>query len=84
MSKNITKLLQNIGNKNILIYNIFLYREKVVYVNYFLKQKRIPNDLRSKINRYLEYNYEQKVKIKIEEEEIKSLLNKELRNKLII
>lgn len=42
------------------MYNILAskYEEKMKYVNRFMKQKGIPEDLRNKIVRYLEYNWE--------------------------
>jgi hypothetical protein len=42
--------------------------------------KGIPKDLRDKIHRYLDYNWDLKKKIKIEEEELMDLLNKELKD----
>lgn len=43
-------------------YNILAgkYEERMKYVNRFMKQKHIPENLRTKIIRYLEYNWEQK------------------------
>ena len=34
------------------------YEERMKYVNKFMKQKGIPDELRTKIIRYLEYNWE--------------------------
>jgi hypothetical protein len=56
----------------------------MTYVNVFLKEKGIPDDLKKKINIYLNYNWELKKEIKIEEEEVMDLVNKELRDKLTI
>jgi hypothetical protein len=44
----------------------------------------LPRDLRTKIIRYLEYNWEEKKKIKIEEGELYDLLNKNLRDKITV
>lgn len=43
-------------------YNVLAakYEERMKYVNKFMKQKNIPQELRSKIVRYLEYNWELK------------------------
>eukprot|EP00347_Sterkiella_histriomuscorum_P021932 403332268 len=60
------------------------YEESMKYVNKFMKQKGIPEDLRTKIVRYLEYNWEQKKKIKIEEREVYGLLNENLRDKITL
>ena len=54
------------------------------YVNRFMKYKGLPEDLRIKVVRYLEYNWEQKKKIKIEEAEVYSLLNDNLRDKITV
>lgn len=54
------------------------------YVNRFLKQKEMPEDLRTKIVRYLEYNWELKKQYKIEESEVFSMLNTNLRDKITV
>lgn len=61
-------------------YNILAnsYEEKMKYVNKFMKQKGLPDELRARIVRYLEYNWEQKKQIKIEENEVYNLLNENL------
>lgn len=46
--------------------------------------KQIPSELRIKIRRYLEHNYEQKKIVKIEEKEVLSLLNENLREQIIV
>lgn len=56
----------------------------MLYVNSFLQQKGIPGDLKRKINRYLDYNWELKKQIKIDEEEVRSLLNKDLLDKITV
>lgn len=47
-----------------------------------MNTKNIPKELRDKINRYLDYNWETKKKIKIEEEELMDLLNNELKSQI--
>jgi CRP-like cAMP-binding protein len=46
--------------------------------------KNIPKDLRLQIKRYLDYNFEQKKDLKIEEEEAMGFLNDDLRGKLTV
>ena len=67
-------------------YNILAakYEERMKYVNKFMRYKKIPYDLRTKIVRFLEYNWEQKKSIKIEENEVYSLLNDNLRDKITV
>lgn len=57
-------------------------REKMVYVSQFMVTKGIPKDLRDKIHRYLDYNWDLKKMIKIEEEELMGMLNNELRDQI--
>lgn len=61
---------------------VFVYREKMNYVTQFMMTKGIPRDLRDKIHRFLEYNWELKKNIKIEEEELMDLLNNELKDQI--
>jgi hypothetical protein len=49
-----------------------------------LRQKNIPSDLRQKVRRYLEYNWDLKKKYKIEENEMLGLLNTSLKGKLTV
>ena len=60
------------------------YEERMKYVNKFMKQKGIPDELRTKIIRYLEYNWELKKQIKIEEKEVYMMLNDNLRDKITV
>lgn len=46
-----------------------IFKEKMTYVNRFLIQKKISKDLRMKIRRYMEFLFDQKKKIKIDEAE---------------
>jgi hypothetical protein len=54
------------------------------YVEIFLREKKIPAPLRLNIRRYLEYNLEVKKICKIEESEVLSILNDNLKNKLTV
>jgi phosphoribosyl-dephospho-CoA transferase len=60
------------------------FREKMNYVERFLAEKSIPLSLRLQIKRYLEYNYQLKKLYKIEESELLSLLNVNLRGKITV
>lgn len=58
------------------------YKEKMTYVNQFLIRKEIPKDLRLKIRRYLEYVLNSKKTVKVDQEEVFSVLNKNLEIKM--
>jgi hyperpolarization activated cyclic nucleotide-gated potassium channel 2 len=60
------------------------YEERMKYVNKFIKQKGLPFELRTKIVRYLEYNWELKKQYKIEEYEVYGMLNEILVDKINI
>jgi hypothetical protein len=60
------------------------YREMMNYVNKEMISKQIPSELRMKIRRYLEYNYEQKKIVKIDEGEVFALLNENLKEKITV
>ena len=60
------------------------FRERMNYVEKFLREKDIPISLRQQVKRYLEYNWELKKLYKIEETELLTLLNDNLRGKLIV
>lgn len=49
-----------------------------------MKFRGLPNSLRSKIRRYFDYNWELRKQIKIDEDNVMSELNKDLRNKITI
>lgn len=68
-----------VGNYNILADQ---FRERMLYVEQFLRQKDIPEQLRKKVRRYLEYILEQKKIYKIEETEVLELLNVNLKGKV--
>ena len=69
-------ILNSIGNLvsryNILAHN---YKEKMNYVTKFLNKKEVPSELKIKIRRYLEYWWEYKKEIKIDEKEVMAMLN---------
>lgn len=67
-------------------YNILAmaYREKMNYVNKYLLTTQVPAELRMKIRRYLEYVWESKKEIKIDEKEVMAMLNESLREKLTV
>ena len=54
----------------------------MTYVNQFLIRKEIPKELRLKIRRYLEYVLNSKKTIKLDQEEVFSVLNKNLEIKM--
>lgn len=60
------------------------YEERMKYVNKFMRQKNIPTDLRTKIIRYLEYNWELKKQVKIEDKDVFSLLGDNLRDEILL
>ena len=54
------------------------------FVLQFLALRNIPVEIRVKIKRYLDYNFEMKKLLKIEEEEVFELLNDDLKGKMIV
>lgn len=60
------------------------FRERMNYVESFLLEKDIPATLRQQVKRYLEYNWELKKLYKIEETELLTMLNDNLRGKIIV
>ena len=58
------------------------YKEKMTYVNQFLIRKEIPKELRLKIRRYLEYILNSKKTVKVDQEEVFAVLNKNLEIKM--
>lgn len=46
--------------------------------------RNIPKELRLKIKRFLDYNFEMKKDLKIEEEEVFGFLNEDLKSKLTV
>jgi hyperpolarization activated cyclic nucleotide-gated potassium channel 2 len=58
------------------------YREKMMYVNKYMIEKEMPYDLRMKIRRYLDYVFESKKEIKVDDHDVQSMLNENLNDKL--
>jgi hypothetical protein len=54
----------------------------MTYVNQFLIRKEIPKELRLKIRRYLEYVLNSKKTVKVDQDEVFSVLNKNLEIKM--
>mgnify|MGYP000085228107 CR=1 FL=1 len=54
----------------------------MTYVNQFLIKKELPAETRMKVRRYLDYVFEQKKDIKIDESDIFKILNEALREKV--
>lgn len=60
------------------------FREHMLYVNQFMKRNSFPLELRSAIWRYLQYQWETKKQIKIEQGEVFGILNFDLQEKITI
>lgn len=58
------------------------YREKMMYVNKLMIEKEMPYELRMKIRRYLDYVFESKKEIKVDENDVHAMLNENLNDKL--
>jgi len=56
----------------------------MMYVNQYMISKQMPPDLRMKVRRYLDYVFESKKEIKVDEVEVFKLLNESLRDKINI
>jgi len=54
----------------------------MMYVNQFMVTKEMPQELRMKVRRYLDYIFESKKAIKVDESEVFKLLNEGLRDKI--
>ena len=59
-----------------------IYREKMMYANQFMVAKGMPPELRMKVRRYLDYIFESKKEVKVDENEVFKLLNEGLRDKI--
>mgnify|MGYP002632451644 FL=1 len=59
-----------------------IYKEKMMYVNRFMISQDIPPGLRMKVRRYLDYVFQNKKEIKLEEAEVYALLNENLNDKI--
>ncbi|CDW79507.1 UNKNOWN [Stylonychia lemnae] len=60
------------------------FRENMFYVGKWMKQHDLGNELRVQIRRYLEFQWDLREQMKIEEEDVMNLLNEDLREKLIL
>ena len=58
------------------------YKEQMMYVNKQMIHKNMPSTLRLKIRRFLDYNFELKKDIKLEDKDIYVELNHNLKLKL--
>lgn len=58
------------------------YKEQMMYVNKYMINKQMPKNLRLKIRRFLDYNFEQKKDIKLEDKDIYNELNRNLNLRL--
>ena len=54
----------------------------MMYVNRFMISQDIPAPLRMKVRRYLDYVFQNKKEIKLEEQEVYPLLNENLNDKI--
>jgi hypothetical protein len=54
----------------------------MMYVNQFMVTKDMPQELKMKVRRYLDYIFESKKEIKVDESEVFKLLNEGLRDKI--
>jgi len=60
------------------------FRENMFFVNQFMVQNKLPKHMRIKVRRYLEYQWEQKKLLKIEQDDVLSLLNQDLNDKIVL
>ena len=58
------------------------YREQVVAVNSYMKKKSLPQELRFRVRRYLDYIWENKKKQKLDEKQVLNLLSEPLRDEI--
>ena len=58
------------------------HREKVLSLNSFMKQKDLPNDVRFRVRRYLDYIWERQASSKMEEDAIMNLLSEPLKEQI--
>lgn len=60
------------------------YKERMMYANRYMIERDVPQKTRIKIRRYLDYVFESKKEIKIEEAEIFKMLSEGLKDKIKI
>ena len=56
------------------------FRERMLYINQFVKEKQMPKELQRKVRRYLDYELDKKKEIKVEDDDVYSMLNADLQN----
>jgi len=61
-----------------------LFKEKILIINKFLYENGISDSLRFKIKMFLEYKLEMKVENKLEENEVLTMINKDLKEEIIL
>jgi CRP-like cAMP-binding protein len=61
-----------------------IFKQKIMYVDQFLRNKSLHKNVRTKVRRYLEHVLENKREQKIDESEILTLLNKNLKEEVIM
>ena len=61
-----------------------IFKQKIMYVDQFLKNKSLNKNVRTKVRRYLEHVLENKREQKIEESEVLELLNKNLKEEIMM
>ena len=57
-------------------------REKMIYLNVYMRELKLPERLRFKVRRYLQYVWEKQKTNKLREEEILSMLSEPLKNQI--
>lgn len=58
------------------------FRERMLYINQFVKEKKMPKELQRKVRRYLDYELDKKKEIKVEDEDVFEMLNADLENQI--
>jgi CRP-like cAMP-binding protein len=61
-----------------------IFKQKIMYVDQFLRNKNLTKNVRTKVRRYLEHVLENKREQKVDESEILTLLNKNLKEEVIM
>lgn len=80
-----TFTINTIGKK-VSEYNFLAsqFRESMLYVGQWMVNHDLQKDLRVQIRRYLEYQWNLKQEMKIEERDVMNLLNQDLKDKVIM
>ncbi len=61
-----------------------IFKQKIMYVDQFLRNKNLTKNVRTKVRRYLEHVLENRREQKVDESEILTLLNKNLKEEVIM